>query len=323
MELRIERLARLRLAPRRRSWRRRSLAPARHGRSAVEPELPPSQTEPPRFFERSAEQASAIAARAEKVREERGARPARPRRAYTRGAGRWQVSCFRDGDEVVQVRVDDASGAILEQWTGRPGGVDDGARLRGRLRPQAERAVRVDPALPAVPRAVRRPAPAASGCCTSTCWCCSRSALSHVFFNRGEIGLSVPLVYPVLLYLLVAHAVAGFRGRASARAARAARAPVALARAGSCSLVAFRVGLNVADSNVIDVGYAGVIGADRIVDGDELYGEGFSEDVEHGDTYGPVNYLLYVPFEQVAALERALGRPARRPRGRDRASTCW
>jgi hypothetical protein len=54
----------------------------------------------------------------------------------------------------------------------------------------------------------------------------------------------------------------------------------------------------VADSNVIDVGYAGVIGADRIVDGDELYGEGFSDDVERGDTYGPVTYLLYVPFEQ-------------------------
>jgi hypothetical protein len=62
--------------------------------------------------------------------------------------------------------------------------------------------------------------------------------------------------------------------------------------------MAFRVALNAVDSNVIDVGYAGVIGADRIVDGDELYGEGFSEDVERGDTYGPVNYLLYVPFEQ-------------------------
>jgi hypothetical protein len=63
-------------------------------------------------------------------------------------------------------------------------------------------------------------------------------------------------------------------------------------------LVALRIGLNVVDSNVIDVGYAGVIGADRIADGDELYGEGFSGDVEHGDTYGPVDYLLYVPFEQ-------------------------
>ena len=58
------------------------------------------------------------------------------------------------------------------------------------------------------------------------------------------------------------------------------------------------MGLNVTDSNVIDVGYAGVIGADRIVDGDGLYGPKFSEDVERGDTYGPVNYLLYVPFEQ-------------------------
>jgi hypothetical protein len=62
--------------------------------------------------------------------------------------------------------------------------------------------------------------------------------------------------------------------------------------------MAFRVGLNVADSNVIDVGYAGVIGADRIVDGDPLYGRGFSHDIERGDTYGPVNYLAYVPFEQ-------------------------
>ena len=60
----------------------------------------------------------------------------------------------------------------------------------------------------------------------------------------------------------------------------------------------FRVGLNVADSNVIDVGYAGVIGADRIVDGDHLYGPGFSDDVERGDTYGPATYLAYVPFEQ-------------------------
>jgi hypothetical protein len=67
---------------------------------------------------------------------------------------------------------------------------------------------------------------------------------------------------------------------------------------GLAFLVALRAGLNVADSNVIDVGYAGVIGADRVVDGDPLYGEGFSEDVERGDTYGPVNYLVYVPFEQ-------------------------
>ena len=60
-------------------------------------------------------------------------------------------------------------------------------------------------------------------------------------------------------------------------------------------LVGFRVGLNVTNSNVIDVGYAGVIGADRIVHGKQLYG-GWPSDNAQGDTYGPVNYYAYVPF---------------------------
>jgi hypothetical protein len=54
----------------------------------------------------------------------------------------------------------------------------------------------------------------------------------------------------------------------------------------------------VVDSNVIDVGYSGVIGADRIADGDQLYGKAFSRQVQTGDTYGPVTYLAYLPFEQ-------------------------
>jgi Glycosyltransferase family 87 len=62
-------------------------------------------------------------------------------------------------------------------------------------------------------------------------------------------------------------------------------------------LVGFRIGLNVTNSNVIDVGYAGVIGADRLADGDKLWGN-FPDDNQHGDTYGPVNYAAYVPFEQ-------------------------
>ena len=64
-------------------------------------------------------------------------------------------------------------------------------------------------------------------------------------------------------------------------------------------LVGFRVGLNLAPgtANVIDVGYAGVIGADRLADGDPLYG-GWPSDNEHGDTYGPLAYAAYVPFEQ-------------------------
>jgi hypothetical protein len=55
--------------------------------------------------------------------------------------------------------------------------------------------------------------------------------------------------------------------------------------------------LNLTSSNVIDVGYSGVIGADRLMDGTPLYGH-FPKDDEHGDTYGPVAYEAYVPFEQ-------------------------
>ncbi len=63
-------------------------------------------------------------------------------------------------------------------------------------------------------------------------------------------------------------------------------------------LIGFRVGLNLTDSNVIDVGYAGVVGAQRIVHDRPLYG-GYPSDNEHGDTYGPVNYETYVPFQQL------------------------
>ncbi len=54
--------------------------------------------------------------------------------------------------------------------------------------------------------------------------------------------------------------------------------------------------LNVVDGNVIDVGYASVIGADQLTDGGPLYGA-FPPDNPHGDTYGPVVYAAYAPFE--------------------------
>ncbi len=41
-----------------------------------------------------------------------------------------------------------------------------------------------------------------------------------------------------------------------------------------------------------------MIGAQRITAGKPLYGD-FPSDNEHGDTYGPVNYEAYVPFEQI------------------------
>ena len=137
--------------------------------------------------------------------------------------------------------------------------------------------------------------------------------VSHFFFNRAEIGVSVPLVYPVLLYLLGALRC----GSGSAGAGEGLRPvwPVTWMLVAALFLMGFRVGLNVADSGAIDVGYAGVVGADRIAHGEPIY-DNFPDDVSQGDTYGPVNYFAYVPFERIWPWSGELGRPARRPRRR-------
>jgi hypothetical protein len=272
------------------------VAPAPAG--AAELVTPPSQSEPPRLFERSARQAIEIASRAGKVRAERREGRLRPA-AYTNGPGRWQVSWFRAGDEVVQVQVDDRSGAILEQWTGPQVAWTmargyDGAFGRRLNAPHVWLPLCLLFLLPFVDP--RRPLRLIHLDLTVLLG----FGVSHLFFNRGEIGTSAPLVYPVLLYLLVRLLLAGFRPR-ERRERLVPFVPLSWLLAGAAFLVAFRAGLNVVDSNVIDVGYAGVIGADRIADGDGLYGHGFSGEVEHGDTYGPVNYLLYLPFEQAFA----------------------
>jgi hypothetical protein len=263
--------------------------------AATQLERPKSQTKPPRFFERSAREVTRIAWRAEKVRQERRHGALDPT-AYTKGAGRWQVSFFRKGDEVVQVQIDDRSGAVLEQWTGYQVAWTmargyEGAFGRKLNAPYVWIPLCVLFLAPFVD--LRRPLRLLH----LDLLVLLGFGVSHVFFNRGEIGLSVPLVYPVLLYLLARVLYAGFRPRERTRRL-VPHMPLQWLMVGVVFLAAFRIGLNVVDSNVIDVGYAGVIGADRIVDGDPLYGEGFSEDVEHGDTYGPFNYLSYVPFEQ-------------------------
>ena len=48
--------------------------------------------------------------------------------------------------------------------------------------------------------------------------------VSHFFFNKGEIGTSVPLVYPVLAYFLGADAGGGVPAPPHRRAARPDRA---------------------------------------------------------------------------------------------------
>ena len=263
---------------------------------AAELRQPASQTEPPRFFERSAEQVIGLAERGDEVvaEERRGGRldPT----AYIKGPGRWQVSFFRDGDQLVQVQVDDRTGALLEQWTGDQVAWTmargyEGAFGRKLNAPYVWLPLCLLFIAPFVN--LRRPFRLVH----LDLLVLLAFGVSHVYFNRGEIETSVPLVYPVLGYLLLRTLVAGLRPR-ERPGPLIPHLPAKLLVVGLVFLLSFRVALNVVDSNVIDVGYAGVIGADRVVDGDQLYGEGFSGDVERGDTYGPLSYLAYVPFEQ-------------------------
>jgi len=125
--------------------------------------------------------------------------------------------------------------------------------------------------------------------------------VSQAFFNAAEIGISVPLYYPPLLYLLARMLWLGFRGGdrgGTAGEGLRPTMPTALLAALAIGLIVLRIAANVADSGVIDVGYAGVIGADKITDSQPIYGESsFPDDNSTGDTYGPANYFAYVPFE--------------------------
>jgi hypothetical protein len=144
-------------------------------------------------------------------------------------------------------------------------------------------------------------------------------SVSLLFFDRGEIFRSVPLVYPVLGYLLARGLWIG-----SGRGGRALSPlwPTWVLAAVAVFLLGFRVGLNhQTPHGVIDVGLAGVVGATRILDAEVPYGhmpdragaacgpadaDGFVRDhiqtngrceaaIERGDTYGPVSYEAYVP----------------------------
>ncbi len=238
-----------------------------------------------------------LANRTAEVREERRRRSPLAPAAYTDGPGRWRVSYFEGPRERAQVIVDDRLGAVTEAWTGaqvawRMARGYEGAFGHTLNAPWVWLPLCLVFLLPFVDP--RRP----FRLLHLDLLVLLAFGVSHVFFNRGEIGASVPLVYPVLLYLLVRMLMAGFRPPER----REPLVPFATARwlmVGLAFLVAFRVGLNVIDSGVIDVGYAGVIGADRVADGEQLYDGHFPESNDRGDTYGPVNYLAYLPFEQV------------------------
>jgi len=139
------------------------------------------------------------------------------------------------------------------------------------------------------------------------------------FFNHGDVFTAVPLFYPALVWVVARGIYIGVTGRGSPSRTMW---PTWILLAATVFLAGFRIGLNVEASNVIDVGYSGVIGADRIAHAQAPWGnfpiegtlkacgpaDGAGEIRERiqtngrcesanpqGDTYGPTAYESYLP----------------------------
>ena len=208
--------------------------------------------------------------------------------------GHWEVAYFAGGEEVALVLVDPKSGEVTESWTGYQVLWKMARGYSGAF------GHKLNAPYVFLPLCVlflvglldwRRPWRVA----TLDLLVLLSFGVSHFFFNRAEIGVSVPLVYPPLLYLPARALWIGLRGRGEGLRPVW---PASWLLIAALFLIGFRVGLNMADSGAIDVGYAGVVGADRIAHGEPVY-DNFPGDVSQGDTYGPVNYLAYVPFERI------------------------
>jgi hypothetical protein len=242
----------------------------------------------------SSRQAERIADGTPEVREARADRGRLKVSVTSEDAAAWRVSYFDGGREVVQVIVERDDGEVREAWTGHQVAWRMARGYEGQF------GHKLNAPYVWIPLALvffaglcdwRRP------------WrivhldllVLLSFGISHILFNDGEIGLSVPLAYPPLVYLLARALWIGFRGRSDGLRPTA---PIVWLTIAVAFLLAFRVTMNVADSGVIDVGYSGAIGADRIAHGEPIYGDrAFPDDNPTGDTYGPANYYAYIPFE--------------------------
>jgi hypothetical protein len=263
----------------------------------------------PKGFRLTATRVLAIAAADPRVRRElRKYGKAQPYE-YTKGVPVWQVSWFSAGRkprEVVQAYVDDRTATVSQVWTGfqvawsmargYPGAF--GRRSNALyvwlplcvlfLAPFVPwRRGRVDP----------RPRWRRLGLLHLDLVILLAFSVSLALFNNADIGLSVPLVYPFLVYLLARMLLLAF-GRGLPRRPLELAVPVPWLLSGVVFLLGLRLGLNIMNSNVIDVGYAGVIGADKLIHGHLLYGL-WPHDNAYGDTYGPLTYYAYVPFRLI------------------------
>jgi hypothetical protein len=208
--------------------------------------------------------------------------------------GNWEVSYFADDERVALAIVEPRSGEVKESWTGYQVGWKMARGYSGAFGHKLNAPYVFLPLCALFLVGLldwRRPWRIAS----LDIVVLLGFGVSHWFFNRADIGVSVPLQYPVLLYLLVRALWIGLHGRGDGIRPVWPTAWLVIA---VLFLLGIRVGLNVADAGTIDVGYASVVGADRIGHGEQLY-DNFPDDVSTGDTYGPVTYLAYVPFEAI------------------------
>jgi hypothetical protein len=263
------------------------------------PVLVTSPNRPPPGYRLTAAVVERVAARNAKIRAELRRHPRAIPYEYTKGGGVWQVSWFSPRPhqvELAQVYVSDATGRVTEAWTGfqvawtmargYPGAFGRDVTALYIWIPLC--VLFVAPFIPwrRRPSLLHLDLLALLG-----------FSISLALFNHAQIGLSVPLVYPFLIYLLVRMLLLAF-GIGRPRRPLSLIVPTAWLTIGLVFLVGFRVGLNVTNSNVIDVGYAGVIGADKLIHGEKLYGHWPTSNAQ-GDTYGPVAYYAYVPFRAI------------------------
>jgi hypothetical protein len=281
--------------------------------TATDPNAPVLVTEqnvPPKGYRLTAAQVQRIAAASLAIKAELRRHPDATPYVYTKGPGQWQVSWFSSGKhqvELAQVYVDDARGAVTQVWTGFQVAWTMARGYAGAFGRQVNAwyvwlplcVLFIAPFLP-----WRRTQAGVDGR-RRRAWSLLHLdllallglSISLAFFNHGTIGISTPIIYPFMLYLLVRMLLLGF-GRGRPRQPLRLYVPVTWLAIGTIFLVGFRIGLNVVNSNVIDVGYAGVIGADKLMHGKPLYGN-WPKDNASGDTYGPVAYYAYVPFRAI------------------------
>jgi hypothetical protein len=270
-------------------------------------QLPPplerahSLAKPPAGFELSGRDAIAAADGATAIRDERAQSPGMYPIVFERGAN-WQVSYFTGPDasrtEVAVAIVDGRTGEVLGAWhdtqlhdplaRGYTGAIAQKVNAPYVWLPLCLLFLVpfFDPRRPF--RVLHLDLLALLGL-----------GASLYFYNRADITASVVLTYPVLLYVMARMLWSGFFPR-ERDGPLIPRIPLRWVVFAAVALACARIALNIVDSQVIDIGVAGVVGADHITHGQGLYAGQFAPGLAiRGDVYAPFNYLAYVPFELV------------------------